>query len=119
MINIADDQGRLKAHPLYLAKEIFPYDHTETIDVSKWLEQMVEHGTIELYMVEGKQYAQFRNWWDYQTLQFAHPSAYPRPEGWLDHLRFNSKGNQMLVANWTTPKGERMQGIPTDNGRCF
>lgn len=108
MIDIADDQGRLKAHPIYLAKEIFPYDHIEPADITKWLAQMEENGTIVVYMVDGKQYAQFLNWWQYQALQFAHPSAYPRPDGWQDRLRFNSKGNQMLVSNWTTPKGERM-----------
>ena len=71
MISIADDQGRLKANPLYLAKEIFPYDHMEAIDISKWLHQMEENGTIQIYMVEGKLYAQFLKWWEYQSLQFA------------------------------------------------
>jgi len=119
MITIADDQGRLKAHPLYLAKEIFPYDHVEVADVSKWLESMVENGTILLYTVEGKQYAQFLNWWEYQSLQFAHASSYPRPEGWLDRLRFNSKGNQMMVANWTTPRGEGLVDTCDQDGKLL
>jgi hypothetical protein len=117
MISIADDQGRLKAHPLYLAKEIFPYDHIEIIDVSKWLELMVENGTILLYTVEGKQYAQFLNWWEYQAMQFAKSSSYPRPEGWTDCIRFNGKGNQMMVCNWTTPKGERMLDTCDQEGK--
>jgi len=119
MITIADDQGRLKAHPLFLAKEIFPYDHMEASDVSKWLALMEQNGTIQLYTVDGKQYAQFLNWWDYQSLQFAHASSYPRPDGWQDRLRFNSKGNQMMVSNWTTPKGDRLVDTCDQEGKLF
>lgn len=79
MINHADDQGRVKANPMYLSKEIFPYDRVAPTNVTKWLEQMAGNGTIILYAVEGKQYAQLTKWWEYQSLQYAAPSEYPPP----------------------------------------
>lgn len=102
MINHADDQGRLIATPFYLKGQIFPGDNIAFDEIQSWLEQMHENGTIILYTVSGRQYAQFANWWDYQSLQYAQPSKFPRPEGWTDRIRRTATKGQIVTFNWYT-----------------
>lgn len=106
LINLADDQGRMKAHPSYLRSQLFPYDDVSLSDMSDWLELIMANGTIVIYEVAGKEYLQLVNWWEYQSLQYASPSEHPRPHGWQDRIRYNAKGNVILTCNWVTPKGE-------------
>lgn len=102
MICSADDQGRLKANPILLSNTIFPYEEISGAQVEEWLLMLQANGTILVYVADGKQYAQFKNWWEYQSLQFAHPSNYPKPAGWVDRVRYTSgKGQGMiLTCNW-------------------
>lgn len=107
MINHADDQGRVKANPLYLSKAIFLYNEEVTLaDIRKWLELLHANGTILLYAIEDKQYAQHANWWKYQTLQYAQPSEYPRPEGWQDRIRRTVTKTLIATCNWVKVNGE-------------
>lgn len=110
IINHADDQGRMKAHPAYLRSQIFPYDDVSIDDLNEWLMLIMQNGTIELYAVDGKEYLQLTKWWDYQSLQYASPSDYPAPHGWEDHIRFNAKGapNLVLTHNWIKTTGDRL-----------
>lgn len=110
IINHADDQGRIKAHPAYLRSQIFPYDDVAVDDVSKWLQLITQNGTAIIYEADGKEYIQLVKWWDYQSLQYAAPSEYPAPGAWQDRIRYNAKGapNLVLTCNWTTTKGERL-----------
>ncbi len=110
IINHADDQGRIKAHPAYLRSQIFPYDDVAIDDITKWLQLITQNGTAIIYEVDGKEYLQLVKWWDYQSLQYASPSEYPAPGAWLDHIRFNAKGapNLVLTFNWTTTKGDTL-----------
>lgn len=110
LINLADDQGRVKAHPAYLRSQLFPYDDVSLGEISDWLCLIAENGTLARYEVDGKEYLQLLNWWEYQSLQYASPSEYPRPDGWLDRIRYNAKGGSILTNNWTTPRGDQ----PTD-----
>lgn len=107
MINHADDQGRVKAHPVYLSKAIFPYDEDVSVaDIRKWLELLHANGTILLYVNDEKQYAQLTNWWKYQSLQYAQPSDYPRPEGWQDRIRRTLTKGQIVTCNWFKVNGD-------------
>ena len=127
IINLADDQGRIKAHPAYLRSQIFPYDDVAIDDVRDWLERIANNGTVIIYEVDGKEYAQLAHWWDYQSLQFASPSDYPAPDTWQDRIRFNAKGGMILTNNWRksdglllddtcNPQGEPLDRvIPGDN----
>lgn len=108
IINHADDQGRIKAHPAYLRSQIFPYDDVTIEDVQQWLLLIVQNGTALIYEVDGKEYIQLVNWWEYQSLQYASPSEYPAPGAWQDRIRYNAKGGMVLTHNWTTVKGERL-----------
>lgn len=106
IINHADDQGRIKAHPAYLRSQIFPYDDVAIADIDLWLRQIAENGTVLIYQVDNKSYIQLVKWWDYQSLQYAAPSEYPPPGAWQDRIRYNAKGGIILTYNWTTTKGE-------------
>jgi len=107
MNNHADDQGRIKAHPAYLRSIVFPYDDETIPDVDAWLHMIEANGTIILYEYEGKQLAQFINWWKYQSLQYARPSRHMAPDGWSDRIRASAgQGNKQLTCNWTTPSGK-------------
>jgi DnaD/phage-associated family protein len=111
VITLADDQGRCKANPAYLRSQIFPYEDISTDDINRWLGRMADNDTIVLYDSAGKAYLQLVNWWNYQPLDWAHPSEYPAPDGWKDRLRFNAKGNICLTYNWRTKSGT----CPVDN----
>lgn len=108
VINHADDQGRIKAHPAYLRSQIFPYDDVTIDDVQKWLKMITQNGTAIVYEVDGKDYLQLAKWWDYQSLQYASPSEYPAPTGWHDRIRYNAKGGAVLTHNWITVKGDAL-----------
>ena len=82
MITTADDQGRLQASPMFMRGDFFPGDDDATTkSIQTWLEMLYANKTIILYSVDGKQYAQFANWWKYQSLQYAMPSKFPKPDG--------------------------------------
>lgn len=117
IINHADDQGRIKAHPLYLAKEIFPYDRVTPTQISKWLEQIAANGTILLYASEGKQYAQLTKWWEYQALQYAAPSEYPAPPDWMDRIRRTATKGVIVTYNWTLTNGVTVEDTCDDHGK--
>lgn len=119
MINHADDQGRIKANPLYLAKEIFPYDRVTPASISKWLEQIASNGTIVLYAVEGKQYAQLTKWWDYQSLQYAAPSDYPPPPNWKDRIRRTATKGFIATYNWTLTNGVTVDDTCDERGKLL
>lgn len=108
MINHADDQGRLKANPTFLKSQIFPYDDMGADEVQGWLDMMAQNETIILYVVNGKQYAQLVNWWKYQSLQYAQPSQYPRPDGWLDRIRKTVTKGFIATCNWYTVEGVKL-----------
>jgi hypothetical protein len=84
----ADDQGRIKANPRWLRSKIFPYDEISAQDIREDI-QLIEsaNDTIQCYQVDGKQYIQLINWWEYQSPQWAKKSEYPAPEGWEDRIR--------------------------------
>ena len=85
MITTADDQGRLQASPMFMRGDFFPGDDDATTkSIQTWLEMLYANKTIILYSVDGKQYAQFANWWKYQSLRYPDDSIYPPPDGWAD-----------------------------------
>lgn len=117
MVNHADDQGRIKAHPAYLRSQIFPYDDMSTEEVAGWLQQIAANGTVLLYTVNGKQYAQMLNWWDYQAMAFAMPSRHPAPDGWQERIRYTTKGRKQLTYNWTNSTGIRIADTCGPDGK--
>ena len=116
IINMADDQGRMKAHPAYLRSQIFPYDDVMIDDVESWLGMIAANSTLMLYEVDGKAYLQLLNWWQYQSPAFASPSQYPRPEGWQDRVRYTGKSRIIYTCNWSTSSGELLPDTCDQDG---
>jgi hypothetical protein len=116
LINLADDQGRMKAHPAYLRSQIFPYRNVTNKQVSQWLELIVANGTAIVYRVDDKEYLQLVNWWEYQSHSFAAPSEYPRPGGWQDRVRFTGKSRTIYTCNWIVSSGERLEDTCDQDG---
>jgi len=116
IINMADDQGRMKAHPAYLRSQIFPYDDVLVDDVQSWLDMIAANDTLMLYETGGKNYLQLLNWWQYQSPAFASPSQYPRPAGWRDHIRFTGKNRIIYTCNWSTSSGDLLPDTCDQDG---
>jgi DnaD/phage-associated family protein len=106
IINQADDQGRGKAHPVYLRSQVFPYDDVTAGQVAEWLAMVATNETILLYQVDGKDYYQIINWWSYQSHQYAMPSQYPKPDGWKDRIRKTLTKGVIITCNWITTDGK-------------
>lgn len=117
MVNHADDQGRLKANPAWLRAQVFPYDDMGIDEVEGWLQQIAANGTLQIYKVESKQYAQMLKWWDYQSMNFAAPSKYPPPPDWNDRIRYTAKGRIILTYNWTDATGKPVKDTCGPYGR--
>ena len=80
MISNADDEGRGKASPGFLAANIFRYDHLSTDEVSNWLRRIGEVMSVTFYEVDEKMYYQFDHWDEWQKISHPSPSKIPSPE---------------------------------------
>lgn len=117
IITHADDQGRTKANPSFLRNQIFPDNEEITnADIQKWLGLMAKNGTILVYTVDEKQYAQLLNWWKYQSLQYASPSQFPRPDGWKDRIRKTVTKGFIATCNWITVDGTQLDDTCDQDG---
>lgn len=71
MITNADDEGRLSINPKLLKAKVFPLDDDITsLEVHEFLEEIVQRlKSVVFYAVDGKTYAQFTKWSEYQTIR--------------------------------------------------
>jgi len=95
----ADDQGRIKGHPMLIKSLVFPYRDVSSEDMLKDLEAITKAAAVLRYEIDGKSYIQLTRWWEYQQLQWAKPSTLPAPEGWPDRIRVRS-GEGVRVEGW-------------------
>jgi len=95
----ADDQGRMKAHPLLIRSVVFPFDDIPSEQMEADIDALAELGCIILYEADGKHLLQIPNWWKYQHLRWAWPSELPAPDGWDDRLKYR-QGNNVVQENW-------------------
>ena len=116
LISLADDQGRGKAHPAYLRAQLFPYDDLQLQEIADGLQLIQKNGTIKLYEVGSKSYYQLLRWWDFQSLSFAQPSQWPRPDGWADRVRINAGKTRIVTCNWITSSGSRLPDTCDQDG---
>lgn len=125
MITVADDQGRLQNNPALLRAAIFPYDDLGIDQMEAWIRALGDSSMLLAYVSpSGQELIQIVNWWWYQRHQFASPSSFPPPDGWMDRIRFRSS-KRILTYNWQKRSGERVQdtcderGIPLDKQGLF
>lgn len=117
MVVTADDQGRGKAHPVFLRSQIFPYEDVPQADIEQWLALASKNETVLIYSVDGKDYYQFVNWWTYQSHQYAMPSQFPKPLGWSDRIRKSITKGHIVTCNWITSDGTRSPDTCDEQGK--
>jgi hypothetical protein len=80
MIVQADDEGRLIADPGELRAKIFPFHPAVTVgQVRTGLQELAARHLIQLYALNGEQYAVFPSWKDWQKPRYPTPSKCPPP----------------------------------------
>lgn len=105
LIAVADDQGRLPGKATYVRSTVWPYDDPPIEEVEADIEILSEIGNLICYEIDGLEYIQILNWWKYQQPQWAGPSDFPAPDGWVDRLRYHAKGGGIVTDKWDTPGG--------------
>ena len=101
----ADDQGRFQNNDFLIKSQVFPADKKTPAKIAKSLQILEQKGLIYCYEKDGKSLAQIVNWWKHQAPSWAAASLYPAPDGWTDRVKVNSKGNKVLIENWTEQGG--------------
>ncbi len=99
----ADDQGRLCGDPEELKYAVCPnIDHITKADVPELLVELERNRLIKVYETSRSPALQMLDWWEVQRLQWAWPSEYPPPDGWLDRLRYKKGASTVITQNWNT-----------------
>lgn len=101
IIASSDDQGRGLAEADAVKWYVCPNVPEITKDnLPDLLGEMVTQEMILLYQDgRGRWIYQIARWWEYQKLQWARPSKYDAPEGWIDRLRYR-EGGEYHEENW-------------------
>lgn len=73
LLNLADDEGRLRGHPALIRGALFPYDDLTNAQVAGWLEELEAAGRIQRYQADGESFVWVRNFLKHQKID--HPSA--------------------------------------------
>jgi hypothetical protein len=80
-VTIADDEGRLRGNPTWLAGRLYAYDR-ETVNgetVAGWLQELEAEHLIHRYQVESRHYVQITNWREHQKIDHPAKSRLPAP----------------------------------------
>ncbi|MEI9477722.1 MAG: hypothetical protein WCO26_14240 [Deltaproteobacteria bacterium] len=116
----ADDQGRLCGDPEELKYAVCPnIDHITKADVPELLVELERNRLIKVYETSRSPALQMLDWWEVQRLQWAWPSEYPPPDGWLDRLRYKKGASTVITQNWNTSAdhpGESQNGTQVSGG---
>jgi len=76
--NEADDEGRLRGSPAYLASRIFPYE--KSLDMKKVLAPIQNCGKLVLFEHEGQHYGYLPGFNKHQRINRPSPSKLPKPD---------------------------------------
>lgn len=101
-----DDQGRMIGQVEFVKSRVLPYDSVQPREVEDWLAYLSEVSKILIYAAAGVDYLQVIAYWQMASQQFARPSAFPAPAGWLDRIRYTPRRSQIVTFNWTTRDGK-------------
>ena len=113
IIVYADDEGRIKAGPAYLRGKAFRYrDDVKVDDVRVYRDALTQAVGLQVYQVDGEDYAYLPNWtkWQgkrsdrFQASELPKPPRHNSPNEWQptgNHVATNGcqPGNQ-LATNW-------------------
>ena len=100
----ADDQGRLSGDPDEIKYAVCPnIDHISKGDIPELIKELQAQGLIKAYSTSKATAVQMLDWWEEQRLQWAWPSRYPPPDGWIDRLRYKPTPKEIVTENWLPP----------------
>lgn len=105
LITVADDQGRVLGVEANVRSEVWPMDDITLEGVALDLEELEQQGMIVIYQVKNKPIIQLVNWWKYQSKQWAGPSDWDPPQGWVDRLRYHGAEHKIITENWDLDGG--------------
>lgn len=107
LLGACDDQGRGGAAPDEVTWYICPnVDEIAKEDIPRLFAELEEQGMVHIYEDDdGEPLFQIIKWWKYQKPQWAQPSKYPAPNGWIDRIRYNVRGKDYVEENWDHPGG--------------
>lgn len=105
LITVADDQGRVLGVPANIRSEVWPYDDVTLEQVEQDLGALSDQGMVLIYQVKNKPILQVINWWKYQVKQWAGPSDWEPPAGWMDRCRYHGAGHKIILENWDQAGG--------------
>ena len=120
LLAASDNQGRGQAVPDVVKWTVCPNVNEITqAEIAGLLQEMVEQGMICVYQdSRGRPLYQVIRWWEYQSLQWAQRSKYEAPEGWVDRMRYNVKGDGggYVKENWEEAGGycEAVEEVPEE-----
>lgn len=92
----ADDQGRLQHDPALIRSKLFPFQDVTIKEMDTALNTFDGH---LIFYEKGEPLTQIVRWWENQPMQYATPSNYPPPDGWIDRYRTNYK-KLYITFNW-------------------
>lgn len=113
----ADDQGRMRDNAMLIRAAVFPYKDIDTTEIDAALQMFSESGKIVRYSVNGKEYIQLLHWWEHQRPQWASPSKYQPPVGWVDRVRTNIN-REYIEINWKDKDYENALSQVDSPGGC-
>lgn len=115
MWNFCDDYGIHPASARTLKMEIFPGDDFTTDQVQEFVNEIIDAGLIDSYVVDGKGYWQVTGW-HHQKIEKP-TSKYPRPQKSTSdppRLPDNSPSGQRAVGDPSTTEGKGREGKGED-----
>lgn len=77
--SVADDHGRFRADPRYLAGQLFPYDADGLELVFAALGELVREGSLTVYVVAGSAYGALTGWKTHQKIDKPSAAKLPGP----------------------------------------
>ncbi len=103
-----DDQGRITGDPDEIKYAVCPnIEHITRQDVPALLTELQEQKIILCYNSSKAPAIQMLDWWQEHKLQWAWPSQYEAPDGWIDHLRYKASAKEVVTKNWP-PEGNQL-----------
>ncbi len=101
-----DDQGRMFGDSQSIKSACCPLrNELNTDNIPLLLEELNRAELVILYSNSTTLLLQIKNWWEYESPQWAYPSKISPPPNWHDKLRYR-KGNKVIKDNWRETKSD-------------
>jgi len=115
MLNFADDYGNLVNSPKRLKMQIFPAD---IIDTTPLLDELIKHGLIIPYLVDGEKYLNIKGFRKHQVINKPSKSKIPLPSFDTDNTVVVDEeclSATVVVDEECLTEGNGREGINTNN----